>query len=109
MQLTLTESAIQRVEKHADPEWMRETETAVRHLAATRERFTTDDVWARMERVCPWVLTHERRAMGAIMRRCATSGIIRATNEYAQSARAECHSRPVRVWESTVLTARVPF
>jgi len=66
-------------------------------LASERQRFTTDEVWARLD---PDMRTHEPRAMGAMMRQAAKAGLITATDGYEQSTRPECHARPVRVWQS---------
>jgi hypothetical protein len=54
--------------------------------------FTTDDVWARVGK------PPEPRAMGAAMTRARAMGICKPTDSWQQSARPECHARPVRVW-----------
>lgn len=93
------DEAIGRVEVHADAAWKRHVMKVIHGLATERSRFTTDDVWARLD---PDHGTHEPRAMGAMMRQAAKAGIITPTDAYEQSARPECHARPVRVWESVI-------
>ena len=87
------------VEAHANPDWKDEAERVIDLLAATRQHFTTDDVWQRLGHVS----THEPRAMGALMKRAANRGVIRATDGWATSTRPECHGRPIRVWRSVCL------
>ena len=86
------------VEAHADPDWKDEAERVIDLLASTRQQFTTDDVWQRLGHVS----THEPRAMGALMKRAASRGVIRATDGWATSTRPECHGRPIRVWRSAI-------
>ena len=87
------------VEAHANPDWKDEAERVIDTLAATRQHFTTDDVWQRLGHVS----THEPRALGALMKRAASRGVIRATDGWATSTRPECHGRPIRVWRSECL------
>lgn len=95
---TARDEALERVDKHADRSWKEVALDVVRHLAATRETFTTDDVWRELEKHS--VSTHEPRAIGAVMRSCASSGMIRNTKRAVESTREECHRRPVTIWES---------
>jgi hypothetical protein len=93
------DEAIARVGSNADPGWVRSALDAVRSIALTRSRFTTDDVWELLERRGVQA-THEPRALGAVIRMASKKGIIRSTGEYVKSKRVECHSRPVMVWEA---------
>jgi hypothetical protein len=94
----VTEEAIARAGKHADTNWKAAAMQAVLHLASEQTWFTADDVWRVLG--SSEAETHERRALGAVMRECQKQGIIRASGRYVKSKRIECHSRPVRVWES---------
>lgn len=87
------DEAIARVEEHAPPDWMQQARSAVLAIAEARASFTTDDVWQLVG------APPEPRAMGAVMQRLSKEGKIRATSAWRQSVRAECHARPVRVWE----------
>lgn len=93
--------AITKVEAHADPAWLEMAAFGVQQLAASRDVFTTDDVWEWLDRNTP-LRPHEPRAMGAVMRKGAAAGVIQASGVYEQSRREECHNRPVMVWSSLV-------
>jgi hypothetical protein len=87
------DEAIARVEEHAPPSWMVEATRTVLRLAESRASFTSDDVWEVVGS------PPEPRALGAVMQRLSREGKIRATQEWRQSVRPECHARPVRVWQ----------
>jgi hypothetical protein len=97
----LRDAAILRADEHADRDWKQAAYDAVSDLALFCEHFTTDDVH---ERLGDDVRTHEKRAMGAIMRRAARDGLIEATDRYVESARPEAHRNPKRVWRSLVIS-----
>jgi hypothetical protein len=97
----LRDDGIRRADEHADRDWKRAAYEAVSNLALFREHFTTDDVH---ELLGDAVSTHEKRAMGAIMRRAARDGLIEATDRYVASDRPEAHRNPKRVWRSLVLS-----
>ena len=95
------ERAIERVRRAADLDWLAMAEAAALSL---RGSFTTDDVVALFPEGGPE--THEPRALGAVMRRLAKAGAIRATPHYIESKSETCHRRPKRVWESVEGHAR---
>ena len=97
-----TDEAIARVEGHADDDWKAAAYDAVVWLAERRPEFTTDAVWAVLARRDPDAATHERRAMGAVMRRAQADKIVQATERYHVSIRVECHGNPKRVWASLI-------
>ena len=86
--------------------WWTNAIDAVVRLARSGEPFDTDDVWAILQIVEEQLPDGfvappaDRRALGGVMRRCATDGIIRSAHRWVQSERSECHSRPVRVWRA---------
>ena len=41
----------------------------------------------------------EPRAWGAVMKKAAATGFIRATDRYAKTGRASSHNRPMRLWK----------
>ena len=96
------DEAIDRVEKNADTEWAEAAYLACCLVAECEIEFTTDSVWDMIAHLFPQYATHEPRAMGAVMRRAARDGKIVSTDEYWKSARAECHRRPLTVWESLI-------
>jgi hypothetical protein len=91
-------AAIDQVERNADDEWREAAAEIIMRLAQTRSVFTTDDVWEQL--VLAGYTTHEPRAMGAVMRASARMGVICKTDRVVNSRRAQCHARPVAVWQS---------
>ena len=90
------EEALAAVESNADPQWMEAALSAVRILARRMPILTTDDLWCLVDPPA------EPRAAGAVMRKAAKQGWIKATDRTVKSKRATCHARPVRVWESLI-------
>lgn len=97
----LRDEAIGRVDHHADPVWKKQADFAIRSVATEHAEFSTDDVWQALHDLAV-DMPHEPRALGAAMRRAAKDGIIAPTNRTVNSARPECHCRPVRIWESRI-------
>lgn len=93
--------ALAKVEANADPAWLDIAAFGVSQLAASRDAFTTDDVWEWLDRNTP-LRPHEPRAMGAVMRKSAAAGTIEASGLYEQSSREVNHNRPVMIWRSLV-------
>lgn len=99
------DEALERVRQAALEAWLREAENAVRELAFGRPEFTTDAVWAYLDRHGT-PLPHEKRAMGAVMRAAhKQDGLIEPTERFVKSVRPEHHAGPVRVWRSLVYEA----
>jgi hypothetical protein len=90
-----------QVEKNANEEWVGAAADIVARLAAAKKTFTTDDVWEELAKLD--VRTHEPRAMGAVMSAAKRMKMVSSTSTYVISTRPECHSRPIRVWESLVI------
>lgn len=97
--LTARDEAIDRVEANAHDLWLAAAREALDELCATRESFTSDDLWAALDGRD--VSTHEPRAMGAVLRQAARDGLVAGTRQYRPSVRPACHARPVRVWVVT--------
>lgn len=93
--------AITRSGDNADPEWFAEALRIVCQLAVVLPDFTADAVWERLG------TTREPRALGAVMRQAAASGVIVKTDRVRPSRRVECHGRPMAVWTSGALAATV--
>ena len=87
--------------------WLGEAYAAVVHVAGRRERFTADDVWIELGRRKTRAVPGDARAMGAVLRRAASSGIVRRLRgEFRASTRRERHRGPVQVWESVIVTPK---
>lgn len=97
--MSARDEAVTRVGDHADVEWVAHILDVIYCLAVSRSEITTDDIWSTVGEVAA---THEPRALGAVMRQAARLGYVRASDRYVPSARAACHARPVRVWESLI-------
>jgi hypothetical protein len=92
------DEAVERVTRHAEPEWLLSAASAIYVLSETGEgAFSTDDVWKLLEQ---WDVEppHEPRAMGGAIKTAQAAGKIRATGAYVRSERPGCHGRPVMVW-----------
>lgn len=96
------DEAVQRVERHARPEWLRCALLAVYDVARYRAEFTTDAVWALLDArdVPP---PHEPRAMGPVMKRAVNLGYCAQTDRVRPSVRVVNHGRPIAVYRSLVL------
>lgn len=93
----ITQEAVQRAADHANGEWLRDAQQAVRTLADGGKPFTTDDVWALLA-ITSTAATHEPRALGAVIRQAQRDELIRHTGDWRKSTRPECHTRPCAVW-----------
>lgn len=101
-QLTLDDphgqrEAVDRVERHAAKAWKEHAYEQGLRIAQSKQFFTSLDI---IDAIPKDVVTHEPRAMGAIMRRLAHEGICIRTNDYVASHLRRNHNRPVRVWHS---------
>ena len=72
--------------------------TAITYLL--RDEFTTDDVWDILDGYA--MSTHERRAMGPVMKKAQKLGLVVPTGQFILSHRPVCNKRPVMVWKSAV-------
>lgn len=100
------DEGIDRADRHADPVWKAWWEDAVRRIAEQQQYFSTDDVerLKLMEQVTH--TTHEKRAIGGIMRRANKDGVCAPTENWVQSQRRVNHRRPLRVWASLLYQTR---
>ncbi len=90
--------AIAAALQHADPRWLALAEQAVRELAMAEGTFTADDVWTR---IGTRAHTHERRAMGGVMRGAHRSGLIRPTGTWCASQDQTASVRAQREWRGS--------
>ena len=94
-----TEQAIREAEIHASTQWNKLAWEALKSVATETAEFTTDDLWAILDRY-PNITTHEPRAMGAIMRKGVKHRWIEKTGRYIETARPIAHKKPIAVWRS---------
>lgn len=93
---SLTSSSISRAGANANTDWFNEAVGAVELLIRRGNNFTTDDVWRILDQLPH--KTHERRALGAIMRDFDKSGRIQAIGA-KKSTRPVCHGRFITEWK----------
>lgn len=98
----IKEDAIDQVEDNAHKLWLRDAFSVATAIAQCKRHFTTDDIWWHLEATLHFGSTHERRAMGAVMRRVKRERLARPTNEFVQSVRPVRHRGPIRVWQSYI-------
>ena len=93
------DEAIERARTHAVSEWYRQAEMALHRVCLRQQFFTIKDV---REAIPRGFTTHENRALGALMR-AADGKWCEPTERYVASGEVQNHSRPLRVWRSSVL------
>lgn len=96
----LREVSLDQVESNADPDWLRAALVAARKVCTDHQEFSTDRVWEQLDGI---EMPHERRVMGALLRKVKALGWAVPTNRTELSNRPECHRRPVRVWRSLLV------
>lgn len=90
---------VELVDEQAD--WIDAACAALRDCAHDMERFSSDDVWARLD----GRVAGEPRWMGVVFRWGLDMRLVRRSGAMVKSARPGCHRRPVAVWESKVFAA----
>lgn len=95
------EEAIGRVSAAAPDDWKAHALAAVRQIAERQETFTTDDVWALLDRQ-EIPTPPERRAMAQPIRAAEHSGWITKTDRFVPSALPWAHRRNTQVWSSNL-------
>jgi hypothetical protein len=73
----------------ANWDWKQTAHAVVVNLASKRVPFTTDDVWQVLDALP--VETKARSAIGPLMRKCESDGVIRNTGVLRRSRRAVNH------------------
>jgi len=104
---TVTDEAVNRVEQHADAEWMERVFRVVCDIARARETFTANEIWDVIENVGDFPVQHEPSALGAVMRRVARERIAQVVAGVSvKSLHARQHGRGLRVWRSLIYIGR---
>ena len=96
---------MQDAEDGASTRWLALARRCVEVCAATMPSFTTDDVWAAVERSGRDVLETERNpsAIGVVMRAAQKAGMIRKLpGVTVTSTRPSRHGQLLRVWTGVV-------
>lgn len=90
------DAVLHQVHENANEEWKVAADLTVRVFADRGAEFTADDVWDVMDRL-PYS-THERRALGPILRTAQREGVIQNTGTFVRSRRR--HKSPIPVWRA---------
>lgn len=88
--------AIQRVKEHAPQDWLIAAEGLI--LNAFCAPFTSDDIWELLADA-GYEVPHEKRAMGAVLKKLAREKKIVATGRWVASSLKSNHGRPQREWK----------
>ncbi len=92
----MTLTTIRAGHKATAKEWRIKAAQVALELAKSCRFFTVDDVWIHLETPA------EPRALGSVLRKLKTEGVIKKTGVFVSSRRAECHGRPIMRWESLI-------
>lgn len=91
-----------RAERHADPHWWQCMLECGKEVSERKPFFITDDVVRLCSKLHPNASTHERRAIGPLMREMCRLGFCEPTQDWVQSTQAQCHRRPMQIWYSLI-------
>lgn len=94
----VTNEAIDRGIDHAEQRWRNMADEALFFIAKNNHTFTVNDVRAITER-SP-IKTHDKRAMGGVIRRGMKNGWIKKTGEEIPSKQG--HGVAIQIWESVI-------
>lgn len=94
----IIDEATARGTRHANPEWTKMALDAVYQVAKRMSEFTVNNV--RWITDASPIKTHDRRAMGGIMRTAEKLGWVQRTSQSIRSKTG--HGSPLQVWNSRV-------
>jgi|GEM_PF-1681974 len=92
-----TDAAIARVDAAANQAWKEACLEAIKEACRRYELFTTEDVADILDESD--TLTHEPRAMGAMIRKAQAAGYCIPTSEFVPSHRTSSNAYTKRVWQ----------
>ena len=100
------DNALVQGERHADPDWKKAAEIAIRKTAEELNEFIVDHVFERMNWSDAYgktgIKTTDQRAMGALILAAARQKLIARTDRFLPSFNRAHHACPRRVWRSLV-------
>ena len=98
------QDGMKRVERNVDTKFQEAAELAVYHFAKHNEFVTVNDMWAGIETL--GIATHENRASGPVMTRCAKRGWIEKTDRVGKTIRPTRNSGQVAIWRSLIYSPK---
>lgn len=100
------DEVLEHLDDHTNPAWKKLAYHAIGTLAKNHEKLTCDEVWIELEKYdSPPV--HNKKALGIVMRKAQTDGLIKATPNYVPSSLIGNHAAIKRVWESLVWEGKI--
>lgn len=100
------DAAIAQVEANANDQWKEAAFAAVQRVCRKKQTFFTDDVWKEFHASDGIEKsefgTHDRRAMGAVIKRAEREGLCENTGQFRPSSRKSTHRSPRSLWRSKV-------
>jgi hypothetical protein len=96
------DEAMARVDRNADERWKEAADKVGRVLARFRPSFTSEDILIALEE--EGFSTHENRALGPVMRRLVSDGIIEKfePDQFEKCKRPSRNSGVTRRWRSRI-------
>jgi hypothetical protein len=90
-----------RAHRAANPVWKAFMQIGIVEIAKVKEFLTTNDLEDRRKELNGPV-THNKVAIGSLMRQAAKDGVIAKTSRMVESTEASSHKRPKRQWQSLI-------
>lgn len=91
--------ALDEVQSNAENDWWYKTKEVIHKLAKENINFTSDEVWAELDRLnIP--RPHQPSALGSVFRACCQAGWITKSGKYKPSTQPTNHQRDVAIWTS---------
>lgn len=94
--------AIKRADSHADAAWLEAAFNVGITVARRCQTFTSAAICSELSLQFPNVNTHDKRAMGGVVRRLMKHKILEPTNEIEKDSRPNCHRQNKRVLRSLI-------
>ena len=91
------------ISEQEDSDWRIAAEYVVQTLIARGDEFSTDNVWAYLDR--NGFRTKQRKRLGTIILAASKAGSIEKTGEYIRSERKVCGGRSIAVWQPVQKTS----
>lgn len=101
----LRDLGIDQADGAADPAWSAAALLAVHDCAKALPEFICDEVW---KYIPAGFDTHEKRAMGGVIKWAVRLEWIEGTGDYRQTRRKASHATPRQIWRSLIYRGAPP-
>ena len=99
------QDGMDRAELHANSDFKEAAQKIIYHHAKHNPTVTINILWDGLDLL--GITTHENKASGPVMRRCAKQGWIRKTNMVDTTTRPTRNKGSVAIWESLICDQEV--